>query len=57
MGHRITLEELKTKSDDQILYWIINDKWANLHNWSSPLSKRLEKILSTLMERIDNEKK
>lgn len=51
MTHRFTKEELETKSDNQILYWIINDKWAKLQP-DSPLRTRLEKIIDTLNKNI-----
>jgi len=51
---RLTMKELTEKSDEWILYQIVNDKWAKLQNPYTPLSKRLEKILHSLAEKVED---
>ncbi len=51
---RFTIRELTDKSDEWILYHIVNDKWAKLPNPYTPLAKRLAKILENLREKIDD---
>jgi hypothetical protein len=48
MTHRFTIKELEEKSDEWVLYQIVNDKWAKLKNPYTPLAKRLAQILKKL---------
>jgi len=51
---RFTIKELNEKTDEWILYHIVNDKWAKLKNPYTPLAKRLAKILENLSSKIEN---
>lgn len=52
---RFTNKELEEKSDEYILYHIVNNKWAKLKNPHTPLAKRLAQILENLSSKIDEQ--
>ncbi len=55
MTKRFTMKELEEKSDEWVLYQIVNDKWAKLRNPYTPLAKRLAKLLEALSDKVDKQ--
>lgn len=54
MAHRYTIKELKEKSELEILYLIVNDRYSQTKNRYSPLSEYLSKLLNKISTMIDN---
>jgi len=54
MTHRYTIKELKEKSELEILYLIVNDRYLKTTNCYSPLSEYLKRLLNKINTMIDN---
>ena len=55
MAHRFTMKDLELRSDDWIVYTILQDRYnLSVTNSYTPFAERLGKIIKDYRERIDN---
>ena len=51
MGRRINSGEVKTKSDDWIIYQVLNNEWERLHPYA-PVRDRLQLIMEKVASKV-----
>lgn len=55
MTHRFTMKDLELRSDDWIVYTILQDRYnSSVTNVYTPFAERLGKIMKEYRERIDD---